>query len=86
MINCAYPSFLNPDSQPASVLSRLIGYQANASSLDHRQLDGAVNLQADDVSDWGRLMITLNRKYGVKILGGCCGTSDKHLQYITQNI
>ncbi len=86
MINCAYPSFLNPDSQPPSVLSRLIGYQANGSSLDHRQLDGSVNLQADDVSDWGNLMITLNRKYGVKILGGCCGTNFRHLRYITNNM
>jgi S-methylmethionine-dependent homocysteine/selenocysteine methylase len=86
MINCAYPSFLNARRQPGPVLSRLIGYQANASSLDHCQLDGAETLQADDLSDWGDLMIELNKKFGVKILGGCCGTSCRHLRYITQNI
>jgi len=86
MINCAYPSFLNAHKQPQSVLSRLIGYQANASSLEHYQLDGAETLQADDISDWGDLMIELNKKFGVKILGGCCGTSCEHLRYITQNI
>jgi homocysteine S-methyltransferase len=86
MINCAYPSFLNADKQPRSVLCRLIGYQANASSLDHSQLDGAGTLQADDISDWGNLMIELNNKFGVKILGGCCGTSCEHLQYIAQRI
>jgi len=35
MVNCAYPSFLNTHKQPKSILSRLIGFQANASSLDH---------------------------------------------------
>lgn len=86
MINCAYPSFLNAHKQPQSVLSRLIGYQANASSLDHSQLDGAETLQADDLSNWGNLMIELNKKYGVKIIGGCCGTSYEYLQFIVQNI
>ena len=86
MINCAYPSFLNVHKQPQSVLSRLIGFQANASSLDHSQLDGAGSLQADDISDWGNQMIELNIKFGVKILGGCCGTSRKHLEYIVQNL
>jgi homocysteine S-methyltransferase len=86
MINCAYPSFLNAHEQPKSILSRLIGYQANASSLDHLQLDGAGALQKDDISDWGNLMIALNRSFGIKILGGCCGTNHEHLQYIAQNL
>lgn len=86
MINCAYPSFLNAHKQPQRILSRLIGFQANASSLDHSQLDHAGTLQTDDMSDWGNLMIELNKKFGVRILGGCCGTNYEHLQYIVQNI
>jgi homocysteine S-methyltransferase len=86
MINCSYPSFLDVHKQPRSVLSRLIGYQANASSYDHSQLDGAEALQANSIEDWGKLMIELNRKYDIKILGGCCGTSHRHLQYIVQNM
>lgn len=84
MINCAYPAFLNPQSQPKAVLSRLIGYQANASSQDHSDLDGAENLQADDIDDWGDRMIELNKRYGVQILGGCCGTSAEHLKSMVQ--
>ncbi len=86
MINCAYPSFLNARKQPESVLSRLVGYQANASSLDHALLNGSADLQCDDISDWGDLMIRLHRKFGIKILGGCCGTSDEHLRYIAERI
>lgn len=86
MINCSYPSFLNVDKQPGSIFSRLIGFIANASSLDQSELDRATTLKADDISDWGNRMIELNKKYGVKILGGCCGTNREHLKYIVQNL
>ena len=86
MISCSYPSFLNADKQPGSIFSRLIGYLANASSLDHSELDGAKKLDVDDISDWGNRMIELNRRYAVKILGGCCGTNAQHLQYIVDNL
>ena len=86
MINCAYPGFLDPRSQPDTVVSRLVGYQANASSQDHSELDCSDSLQADDIDDWGSRMIQLNRQYGLKILGGCCGTGPEHLEYIVRNI
>ncbi|MBW2240097.1 MAG: homocysteine S-methyltransferase family protein [Deltaproteobacteria bacterium] len=86
MINCSYPSFLNAEELPEAVLSRLIGYQANASSLDHADLDETGELHANDISDWGERMIELNRRFGIKILGGCCGTGLEHLQYIVNNI
>lgn len=84
MVNCAYPSFLCADVQPAGVFERLIGYQANASSLDHCELDGAADLQQEDIGSWGELMLDLNRTHGVKLLGGCCGTGTEHLRYISQ--
>lgn len=84
MVNCAYPSFLCADSQPTGVFDRLIGYQANASSLDHCELDGADQLHREGTAEWGELMLTLNRRYGVKILGGCCGTGNDHLSYIAR--
>lgn len=85
MINCAFPSFICPENQPAKLFERLIGYQANASSLDHCDLEGADKLEADTVSKWGKLMVELNKNYGVKILGGCCGTNGEHLRYITNH-
>ena len=82
MVNCAYPSFLCAATQPAEVFNRLTGYLANASSLDHCDLDGSEELLMESVSDWGGEMLGLNRNYGVKILGGCCGTGEEHLRYI----
>ena len=80
MVNCAYPSFIQADSEPQSVFSRLIGYQANGSSLDHAELDNAQGMLADDINDWAERMIRLNQRFGIRILGGCCGTTSEHLQ------
>ncbi|MCW8925757.1 MAG: homocysteine S-methyltransferase family protein [Xanthomonadales bacterium] len=84
MVNCAYPSFLCAEHQSPGVFERLVGYQANASSLDHCELDGAEDLHREDIGNWGELMLELNREYGVKILGGCCGTDTEHLRYISR--
>ena len=82
MVNCAYPGFLNAASQPPGVFSRLVGYLANASSKDHCDLDGSDSLLMESVPDWGEMMLELNRVYGVKVLGGCCGTNEQHLNYL----
>jgi S-methylmethionine-dependent homocysteine/selenocysteine methylase len=84
MVNCAHPGFLDPAGLGRPALSRLVGYQANASSLDHSELDDASELKVDDIDDWSARMIDLNRSFGVKILGGCCGTSGRHLAAIVR--
>lgn len=85
MINCAHLLFLCPADQPSKMFARLIGYQANASSLDHCDLDQAEGLETDSVSEWGRLMLSLNVDHGVKVLGGCCGTGVDHLAYLVRH-
>lgn len=83
MVNCAYPTFICAEKQPSELFRRFIGIQANGSSLDHSQLDGSGSLQQADINHWGSNMLRLNREFGVKILGGCCGTDNNHLQYLT---
>lgn len=85
-VNCSYPSFLNPNTLSEKLFERLIGIQANASSLSHNELEGSTELRSESVEEWGGLMTQLNRDFGLKILGGCCGTDGKHLEYLTENI
>lgn len=86
MVNCAYPSFLQVEREPDVVIARLIGFQANASSLDHDQLNEAEKIQVDEVSDWGRRMVALNRDFDISMLGGCCGTGVEHLNYLARHL
>ncbi len=84
-INCSYPSFVNPVIESGSLFDRLLGIQANASSLDHQALEGASKIQSESISSWGSLMLNLNETYGLKVFGGCCGTTGEHLHYIAAN-
>jgi len=83
MINCAYPTFLRAAKQPPALFDRLVGCLANASSLDHCDLDSSEKLQTESVDEWAVEMLLLNRKHGIKVLGGCCGTGVEHLRRIT---
>jgi len=85
MVNCVYPTFVCAKSQPLELFSRLIGIQANSSSLDHTQLDGSAILHRDDLQHWGDNMLRLNSEFSMKILGGCCGTDDTYLQYLVDH-
>jgi len=85
MVNCVYPTFICAERQPPALFKRLIGIQANSSSLDHSQLDGAEILHRDDLRHWGESMLRLNSEFGMKILGGCCGTDDNYLQYLVDH-
>lgn len=86
MVNCVYPSFLMAETQTPAFFQRLIGIQANASSLDHAQLDGSEQLQQDPLPDWTTNMVKLNKEFGVKILGGCCGTDHTYLQSLADSL
>lgn len=85
MVNCAYPSFLCPEKQDSRLFQRLVGYLANASSLDHEELENSVELHSEPIAAWGSKMLDLNRKFKIKVLGGCCGTDSEHLKYICEN-
>lgn len=86
MVNCVYPTFIQAEQQPTALFRRLIGIQANASSKDHAQLDGSEKLQQDPLPDWGAGMVRLNREFGLKILGGCCGTDHTYLRYLADSL
>lgn len=81
-INCSYPTFIQTDGLSKEGSQRFIGIQANASSLTHAELEGSNEVQSENVSEWGDSMMRLNKELGVKILGGCCGTDEKHLEYL----
>lgn len=78
-VNCTHPRFLLSAYRPGD-LTRLIGIQANGSSRDVTQLDGATATVADPVDSWAAAMLELQLNHQVSILGGCCGTNRTHLE------
>lgn len=77
-VNCTHPRFLLSAYREGE-LGRLIGLQANGSSRDVRQLDGSAATVADSIASWSEAMAEVHRRFGVAVLGGCCGTGLDHL-------
>jgi homocysteine S-methyltransferase len=82
MINCAHPEFLGATALPPALWHRLIGFQGNACAMDHDQLEAIPGHHEDDLTAWGEAMLALRRRLGLKILGGCCGTTPAHIAYL----
>ncbi len=82
-VNCCYPAFLQAADLSNHAADRMLSVQANASSLTHAELEAADTVEAEPVEEWAGGMLALHRILGLKILGGCCGTSAEHLRSLT---
>ena len=85
-VNCSHPDFIMAEQMNPHALSRLIGIWANASAREHSELELSEETVADDLDTWADAMVTLHKTHGVKILGGCCGTTDQHLRAICERL
>lgn len=87
LTNCIHPdvlhkSFINLNDEDDILKKRLFGIQANASSKSPEELDTLENLDADSPANWAFGMVDLNKKYNLKILGGCCGTDARFISSV----
>ncbi|HSP80862.1 MAG TPA: homocysteine S-methyltransferase family protein [Myxococcaceae bacterium] len=84
MANCVHPSIFREafsrqvEAWP-DLRRRLVGLQANASRLSPEELDERAELDSGDPATFGRELAALHREQGVRLLGGCCGTDERHI-------
>jgi S-methylmethionine-dependent homocysteine/selenocysteine methylase len=86
MINCVHPTHfedvLDPD---APWTGRIRGLRANASTKSHAELDEATELDVGDPADLAARYAALrDRLPGLTVLGGCCGTDERHVAEIAR--
>jgi S-methylmethionine-dependent homocysteine/selenocysteine methylase len=87
MVNCAHPVHVEPTLRAAADagaawLGRFRGLRANASTKSHAELDEATELDRGDVGDLAARMAAMRARYGLTVLGGCCGADAEHLRAI----
>lgn len=84
MINCAHPTHFEATLAAGGAwLERLRGVRANASKRSHAELNEATDLDAGDPVELGNeYRVLLSRFPHIRILGGCCGTDDRHIACI----
>jgi homocysteine S-methyltransferase len=68
------------------VKQRLIGIQANTSSISPEELDDSSEIIIEDAETLIVDMLKLRHYHHLKIFGGCCGTDQRHIQQLTERL
>ncbi|SJZ95414.1 homocysteine S-methyltransferase [Enhydrobacter aerosaccus] len=87
LIGCVHPSrFAEAEAAPAwPKVARVAGLKANASTLPPEELDKLDHLDEGKPEVFADLMAALHAR-GLKVMGGCCGTSDAHIRALAQRL
>ena len=87
MINCAHPTHFAPVLREPGDWHRVRGLRANASTRSHAELDSSPDLDAGDPERLGaehrELLSALPQ---LIVVGGCCGTDQRHVDAICTSI
>ncbi|MBC7961522.1 MAG: homocysteine S-methyltransferase family protein [Steroidobacteraceae bacterium] len=59
---------------------------ANTAALSPEDLNDSTSLVEEDPETFGKSVAGLNRELGLKILGGCCGTDNRHIRSLAAQL
>ncbi len=87
MLNCAHPTHFDTTlDDDAEWMTRIRGLRANVSRKSHAELDEAEELDAGDPEEFGREHAEIRERFPqITVLGGCCGTDDRHVAQIARS-
>lgn len=91
LINCTHASLFRQairhevNSSPL-VRERIVGLLANTAALPPEELNNSASLVEEAPETFGRSVALLHRDLGMKILGGCCGTDDRHIRCLAKEL
>ncbi len=85
MINCTHASLAraalrHETNSTLLARKRIIGLLANTAALSPEDLDNSANLIEEKPETFAEDVAALHKELGMKILGGCCGTDDRHIR------
>lgn len=91
MSNCVHPSALEGALEIATRNRRglnesLIGLQANGSRKNPAELNNRASLDSGDPESIADSMLHLRHRFGLRVLGGCCGTDHRHIECIAKRL
>ena len=85
MINCAHPSHFDFALVEEPWMQRVGGLRANASCLSHAELDDAEELDAGNPEELAGQYAAIRQRFPhINVVGGCCGTDERHITSIVQ--
>jgi homocysteine S-methyltransferase len=91
MANCTHASIfktaiMHDTHSSVTVRKRVTGLLANTAALNPEELDDSEELVEEDPQIFGQSVANLHGELGMKILGGCCGTDDRHIDNLAKRL
>jgi homocysteine S-methyltransferase len=91
LVNCTHASLfraalLHEVNSSSLVRERVAGLLANTAALNPEELDNSVDLVAEAPETFGQSVAGLHGELGMKILGGCCGTDERHIRCLAMRL
>ena len=90
-ISCVHPSIAAGALRDEAVFSdlvarRLFELKANASPLSTEELVRLDHPEGDDPERFAAEMWEIHEDFGLRVLGGCCGTDDRHMRALAARV
>lgn len=87
MVNCVHPTvfangYRKQFKRNQKLGKRVLGIQGNTSKKASFELEALKELETQTPLDFAKDTINLTKEFGLKVLGGCCGTSTEHIEAI----
>jgi homocysteine S-methyltransferase len=91
MINCVHPQVFaeameHECARQPDLRERIIGLQANTSRRSPEELDQSAEFFAESPENLAEGMLNARHRFGTRILGGCCGTGERHIRAIAERL
>ena len=91
MTNCIHPTnliraLMAGENLEHPSIKRLIGIQANTSTLSPEELNNSGIVHQDDFDNIINEMLVLRKDFNFKIFGGCCGTNEKFIEMMSEKL
>jgi len=91
LVNCTHASVFrravtHEQNSSTLVRERVIGLLANTSPLSPEELDENPELVEEAPELFGADVAALRTELGLRLLGGCCGTDDRHIEYLARHL
>jgi homocysteine S-methyltransferase len=91
MCNCVHPTVFaaalaHVEQRDPALAARVVGIQANTSALPPEELDSRGELDEAPPDDLAASLVEVQQQYGLRIVGGCCGTDARHIRALAQRL
>ena len=81
---CVHPENFRRALERERVTPRFVALQGNGSRLSPEELDGRGDVDSDSPEAFATASADVARRFGLSMVGGCCGTDDRHLRALAK--